>query len=60
MEKRNILKQPNLGNSALEIQDGHVVCGSQDKNSTIIKLSNSDGSIIFNQSVNNDLRDAFE
>ena len=41
----------NLGNSALEIQDGYIVCGSQSKNSTIIKLNKINGSIIFNQSV---------
>ena len=59
-KKEIFLSNHNLGNSALEIQDGYIVCGSQDKNSTIIKLNKSDGSIIFNQSINNGGCDAFE
>ena len=50
----------NLGNSALEINSGYIICGSQGKNSSITKLNKFDGSIIFNQSINNGGNDAFE
>lgn len=50
----------NLGNSALEISDGYLICGSQDKNSSIIKLNKYDGSIIWNKSFDNGGSDAFE
>ena len=50
----------NLGNSALEISDGYLVCGSQNRNSSIIKLDKSNGSVIFEKSHDNGGADAFE
>lgn len=50
----------NLGNSAIEVADGYLICGALNRNSTIIKLNKSNGSTIFNQSVNNGGADAFE
>ena len=49
----------NLGNSAIELNDGYLVCGAQDKNSSIIKLSTS-GDIIWNRTFDNGGSDAFE
>lgn len=50
----------NLGNSAIEVADGYLICGALNKNSTLIKLHKTNGSTIFNQSMNNGGTDAFE
>jgi len=50
----------NLGNSANELTDGYLICGSINENSALIKLNKSDGSIIFEQTYNNGGSDAFE
>lgn len=50
----------NLGNSAIEINDGYVICGSINENSTLIKINKSDGSLIFQKSHDNGGSDAFE
>ncbi|MCH2223884.1 MAG: hypothetical protein MK066_03870 [Crocinitomicaceae bacterium] len=50
----------NLGNSALEVNDGYLICGALNKNSALIKLNKTDGSVIFNRSINNGGSDAFE
>ena len=50
----------NLGNSAIEISDGYIVCGAVNENSTIIKLNKSDGSLIFQETANNGGNDAYE
>ena len=50
----------NLGNSAIETEDGYIVCGALNKNSTIFKLDKNNGSEIFRESVDNGGNDAFE
>lgn len=50
----------NLGNSALEIGDGYIICGSLNENSTLIKLNKTDGSEIFVKTFDNGGNDAFE
>tara|TARA_Y100001935_G_scaffold247135_1_gene242624 strand:- start:4818 stop:6158 length:1341 start_codon:yes stop_codon:yes gene_type:complete len=50
----------NLGNSAIEIEDGYVIAGAINRNSTIIKLDKENGSTIFSQTFNNGGTDAFE
>ncbi len=50
----------NLGNSAIELNDGYLICGAQDKNSSIIKLKKSNGDVIWNKSFDNGGSDAFE
>jgi hypothetical protein len=50
----------NLGNSAIEIADGYLICGSMNENSALIKLNKTDGSVIFEQTYNNGGSDAFE
>lgn len=49
----------NLGNSALELNDGYLICGAQDRNSSIVKLS-TNGDVIWNRTYNNGGSDAFE
>lgn len=49
----------NLGNSAIELNDGYLICGAQDKNSSIIKL-NTSGDVIWNRTFDNGGSDAFE
>ena len=50
----------NLGNSAIEVPDGYIICGALNENSALIKLSKSDGTLLFKQSVDNGGNDAFE
>ena len=50
----------NLGNSAVEMQDGFLILGSMNRNSAIIKLSKDSGDIIFSKTYNNGGTDAFE
>ena len=50
----------NLGNSVIEAVDGYIIFGALNENSSIIKLSKSDGSIIFNKSYDYGGTDAFE
>ena len=50
----------NLGNSAIETDDGYLICGSLNKNSVLIKLSKLDGSILFKEANDNGGTDAFE
>ena len=50
----------NLGNSAFEVEDGYLICGSTNKNSALIKLNKFNGSIIFNRSHDNGGADAYE
>lgn len=50
----------NLGNSAIEIEDGYVVCGSQNGNSSLIKLDKTTGNIIFDKTYNNGGTDSYE
>ena len=50
----------NLGNSALEINDGYIICGAQNNNSSVIKLDKANGSIIWEKSFDNGGSDAFE
>ena len=50
----------NLGNSAIEMEDGYLICGALNRNSALIKLNKNDGSTIFQQTYNNGGTDAFE
>jgi len=50
----------NLGNSAIELDDGYLICGALNRNSALIKLDKNTGSTIFNQTYNNGGTDAFE
>ncbi len=50
----------NLGNSVLETNNGFLIFGALDQNSSIIKLNKDDGTIIFNKSFDNGGCDAFE
>ena len=50
----------NLGNSAIETNDGYIICGALNENSTVIKLEKESGSVIFKEIINNGGNDAFE
>jgi hypothetical protein len=50
----------NLGNSAIEIADGYVICGAKGDDSFIAKLQKSTGSVLFENTINNSGSDAFE
>ena len=50
----------NLGNSAIELSDGYLICGSLDYNSALIKLDKETGSTIFLETFDNGGIDAFE
>ena len=42
------------------VNDGYIICGAQNKNSSVIKLDKSNGSIIWEKSFDNGGSDAFE
>ena len=50
----------NLGNSAIELSDGYLICGALNRNSALIKLDKETGSTIFSETFNNGGTDAFE
>ena len=50
----------NLGNSAIEVDDGYVVVGAMDQDSTIMKIDKDDGSVIFTSTFNAGGSDALE
>ena len=50
----------NMGNSALEVQDGYLVCGMLNRNSAILKLDKNTGATIFQKSRDNGGTDAYE
>ena len=50
----------NLGNSAIELEDGYLICGSLNRNSTLIKLDKNTGDTIISETYNNGGTDAFE
>lgn len=50
----------NMGNSALEVADGYLVCGMLSRNSAILKLDKTDGSTIFQRTHDLGGADAFE
>ncbi len=50
----------NLGNSAIELQDGYLISGSLNYNSALMKLSKDDGSTVFIRTFDNGGADAFE
>lgn len=50
----------NMGNSAIEVEDGYLVCGMLSRNSAIIKLDKSNGDTIFQRTHDNGGADAFE
>lgn len=50
----------NLGNTVLEVDDGYLVCGAVNENSTLIKLNKTDGSLMFMKSFDIGGNDAFE
>ena len=50
----------NLGNSVIEVNDGYIVTGSINKNSTIIKLDKENGTEIWLTTIDNGGTDAIE
>ena len=50
----------NLGNSVIEVNDGYIVTGSINKNSTVIKLDKENGSEIWLTTIDNGGTDAIE
>lgn len=50
----------NLGNSAIELEDGYLICGALNRNSALIKLNKETGATIFSKTYNNGGTDAFE
>ncbi len=50
----------NMGNSALEVADGYLICGMLSGNSAILKLNKTTGSTIFSKPHNNGGIDGFE
>ena len=50
----------NLGNSAIELDDGYLIVGALNRNSALIKLDKETGSTIFSETYNNGGTDAFE
>lgn len=50
----------NMGNSALEIEDGYLICGMLNRNSAILKLNKTTGATIFQRTHDNGGADAFE
>ncbi len=50
----------NLGNSAIELSDGYLICGGLNRNSALIKLDKDNGSTIFLETFDNGGTDAFE
>ncbi len=50
----------NMGNSALEVDDGYLICGMLNRNSAIIKLDKATGSTLFQKTRDNGGADAFE
>lgn len=50
----------NMGNSALEVEDGYLICGMISRNSAILKLNKNNGATIFQKTHDNGGADAFE
>ncbi len=50
----------NMGNSALEVEDGYLICGMLSYNSAILKLDKATGATIFQRTHDNGGADAFE
>ena len=50
----------NMGNAALEVADGYLVCGMLNRNSAILKLNKDTGATIFQRSHENGGTDAYE
>ena len=50
----------NLGNSAIEVDDGYLICGAQNRNSSLIKLNKESGNTLWTKTFNNGGTDAFE
>ena len=50
----------NMGNSAIEVEDGYLVCGMLSRNSAVLKLNKSTGATIFQKTHDNGGTDAFE
>lgn len=50
----------NLGNSALEVDDGYLICGALNRNSALIKLNKTTGATLFNKTYDNGGTDAIE
>ncbi len=50
----------NLGNSAIEVADGYLICGALNENSVLIKLDKTNGTELFVETIDNGGNDAFE
>jgi hypothetical protein len=49
-----------LGNSAIEVDNGYLICGALSENSTIFKLDKTNGTVLFQKSFDIGGSDAFE
>ncbi len=50
----------NMGNAALEVADGYLICGMLSRNSAILKLDKATGATLFQRTHDNGGADAFE
>ena len=50
----------NMGNAALEVESGYLVCGMLSRNSAIVKLDKATGATLFQETHDNGGADAFE
>ena len=50
----------NLGNSAIEVEDGYVIVGALNRNSALIKLDKATGAVLFSPTYDIGGTDAFE
>ena len=50
----------NMGNSAIEVDDGYLIAGMLSRNSALIKLDKATGTTIFQKTCDNGGADAFE
>ena len=50
----------NMGNAALEVSDGYLICGMLSRNSAILKLDKATGATLFQRTHDNGGADAFE
>ncbi len=50
----------NMGNAALEVESGYLICGMLSRNSAIVKLDKATGAILFQETHDNGGADAFE
>lgn len=59
-KKEFAAKGHNLGNAALEVNDGYLICGAINEDSALLKLNKEDGALLFQKTYDNGGSDAFE